>query len=76
MSQRTCRGNLPEEAGLRAQIHQHRIVVVEDHLIDLVKLAISEVLVDEGSLLFITKRYGVLLHIHSDALLEMRALER
>ena len=76
MSQRVCRRYLPEEAGLHAQIHQHRIVAVEDHLVDLVKLAISEVLVDKGSFLLVTKRYGILLHIHSDALLETRVLER
>ena len=76
MSQRVCRRYLPEEAGLHAQIHRHRIVAVEDHLINLIELAISEVLVDEGSLLLVTKRYGVLIHIHSDALLEARALER
>ena len=75
MSQRACRRYLPEEAGLRTQIHRHRIIAVKDHLINLIELAISEVLIDEGSLLFTTKRYGVL-HIHSDALLEMRALER
>ena len=76
MSQRACRRYLPEEAGLRTQIHQHCIVAVEDHLIDVVELAISEVLVDEGSFLLVTKRYGVFLYIHSDALLETRALER
>ena len=76
MSQCACRRYLPEEAGLRAQIHRHRIVAVEDHLVDLVELAISEVLVDEGSFLLITKGDSILLHIHSDALLEMRALER
>ena len=76
MSQRTCRRYLPEKAGLRAQIHRHRIVAVEDHLVDVVELTISEVLVDEGSFLLVTERYGVLLHIHSDALLETRALER
>ena len=67
---------MPEEAGLRAQIHRHRIVAVKDHFVDLIELAISEVLVDEGSFLLVTKRYGILLHIHSDALLETRALER
>ena len=76
MSQRACRRYLPEKAGLCAQIHRHHIVAVEDHLVDVVELAISEVLVDEGSFLLITKRYGILLHIHSDALLETRALER
>ena len=76
MSQRTCRRYLPEEAGLHAQIHRHRIVVVEDHLVNLVELAISEVLVDEGSFLLVTKGDSILLHIHSDALLEARALER
>ena len=76
MSQHACRRYLPEKAGLHAQIHQHRIVAVKDHLIDVVELTISEVLIDEGSFLLITKRYGVLLHIHSDVLLETRALER
>ena len=76
MSQRACRRYLPEEAGLRTQIHQHRIVAVEDHLVDVVELAISEVLVDEGSILLVTKGDTILLHIHSDALLETRALER
>ena len=76
MSQRACRRYLPEEAGLRAQIHRHRIVAVKDHLVDVVELAISEVLVDKGSFLLVTKRYGILLHIHSNALLETRALER
>ena len=76
MSQRACRRYLPEEAGLRAQIRRHCIVAVEDHLVDLIELAISEVLVDEGSFLLVTKRYGILLHIHSDALLKTRALER
>ena len=76
MSQRACRRYLPEEAGLHAQIHRHHIVAVEDHLVDLVELAISEVLVDEGSFLLITKGDSILLHIHSDALLETRALER
>ena len=76
MSQHACRRYLPEEAGLHAQIHRHRIVAVEDHLVDVVELAISEVLVDEGSFLLVTKGDSILLHIHSDALLEMRALER
>ena len=76
MSQCVCRRYLPEKAGLHAQIHRHRIVVVEDHLINVIELTISKVLVDEGSLLLITKRYGVLIHIHSDALLEARVLER
>ena len=76
MSQHVCIRYLPEKAGLRAQIHRHCIVTVEDHLIDVIELAISEVLIDEGSLLLITKRYGVLIHIHSDALLEARVLER
>ena len=76
MSQHACRRYLPEKAGLHAQIHRHRIVAVEDHLVNVVELAISEVLVDEGSFLLVTKRYGVLLHIHSNALLETRALER
>ena len=76
MSQHACRRYLPEEAGLRAQIHRHRIVAVKDHLVDLIKLAISEVLVDEGSFLLVTKGDSILLHIHSEALLEMRALER
>ena len=76
MSQCACRRYLPEEAGLHAQIHQHCVVVVEDHLINVVKLSVSEVLIDEGSFLFITKRDGVLLNIHGDALLKMRVLER
>ena len=76
MSQRACRRYLPEEAGLRAQIHQHCIIVVEDHLIDFVEIAISKVLIDEGSVLLVTERDSVLLHIHSDMFLEMRALER
>ena len=76
MSQHACRRYLPEEAGLRAQIHRHHVVAVEDHLVNVVKLAISEVLVDEGSFLLITKGDSILLHIHSDALLETRALER
>ena len=67
---------MPEEAGLRTQIHRHCIVAVEDHLVNFVELTISKVLIDEGSFLLVTKRYGVLLHIHSDALLETRALER
>ena len=76
MSQHACRRYLPEEAGLRAQIHRHHIVAVEDHLVNLVELTISEVLIDEGSFLLVTKGDSILLHIHSDALLEMRALER
>ena len=76
MSQCACRRYLPEEAGLCVQIHQHCIVAVEDHLINLVELAISEVLVDKGSFLFVNKRDGVLLDIHEDALLETRVLER
>ena len=76
MSQHACRRYLPEKAGLRAQIHRHRIVAVEDHLVDLIELAISEVLIDEGSFLLVTKGDSILLHIHSDALLETRALER
>ena len=71
-----CRRYLPEEAGLCAQIHQHHIVVVKDHFINLIELTISEVLIDEGSLLFITERDSVLLNIHCDVLLETRALER
>ena len=76
MSQRACRRYLPEKAGLHAQIHRHRIVAVKDHLVDLVELTISEVLVDEGSFLLVTKGDSILLHIHSDALLETRALVR
>ena len=76
MSQCACRRYLPEKAGLRAQIHRHHIVAVEDHLVDIVELAISKVLVDEGSFLLVTKQYGVFLYIHSDVLLETRALER
>ena len=75
MSQHTCRRYLPEEAGLHAQIHQHHIVVVEDHFIDLVELIINEVLVDERFLV-IPKGDSILFAIHRDALLEMGALER
>ena len=75
MSQRVCRRYLPEEAGLRAQIHRHRVVAVKDHFVDLVELIVNEVLIDLG-FLFVPKGDSILLHIHSDALLETRAFER
>ena len=76
MSQHACRRYLPEKAGLHAQVHRHCIVSVENHHIHFIELTIGEVLIDEGVFLVIPKGDGVLFHIHGDALLKMRALER
>ena len=43
----TCRRYLPEKAGLHAQVHRHCIIAVEDHLVDVVELTVSEVLIDK-----------------------------
>ena len=73
--ERTCRRYLPEKAGLHAQVHQHCIIAVEDHLVDVVELTVSEVLIDKRAVLLITQGHSVLLDVHRNALLEMRALE-
>ena len=46
-----CRRYLPEKAGLRVHRHQHRIVTVEDHRINLIELVISERFVGDSTAL-------------------------
>ena len=60
---------MPEESGLRVQVHRRRIVSVEDHPIDLIKH------VGERIVIVIPKGDGILLD-SCEALLKTRALAK
>ena len=60
---------MPEESGLRVQVHRRRIVSVKDHPIDLIKH------VRERIVIVIPKGDGILLD-SCEALLKVRALAK
>jgi len=68
-----CRRYLPEKAGLHIHRHRCRVVTVEDHRVDFIKLIVSERFVSEGLIIL---KGDVILLVHGDVLLETRALQR